>query len=295
MTERSVVSIVKSANAPANVQNAVRMAVELCGGMRQFVKRGDSVLLKPNVKNPSLPGYGVITDPNVVAALIDMVREAGAERVVVAEGAAYPSGGYLTFASFDTAGYTRLAQEKDVELVDLNSYDSVDLKIRDGRVLDRVRVGKRVTNVDVTINVPVLKTHITTLLSCCLKNWSVGIATREEKKLLHHVGLHDAIVDVHSAVTPKFNLVDAIVAMEGDGPNLPPGKAKPMGLVLAGQDPVAVDTVAAAIMEIDLKDVRHVMIAGERGLGTSDLNDIRILGERIDDVREPFELPRMRE
>lgn len=286
-----MVSVTKS----ANVSYAVRKAVELCGGLNQLVKEGDTVLLKPNVKNPSPPGYSIVTDPRVVAVLVDMAKEAGAGRIVIAEGAAYPSGGYQTFASFESAGYKRLAQEKEVELVDLNSYDSVDLKVHKGVVLDHVRVGRRVTNVDLTINVPVLKTHVATLLSCCLKNWSVGIATREEKKLLHRVGLHDAIVDVHAAVTPKFNVVDAIVAMEGDGPNLPPGKAKPLGLVLAGRDPVAVDTVAAAIIGIDIRDVKHVMKAEERGLGMADLTRIMVLGERIEDVRTSFELPRLRE
>lgn len=263
--------------------------------MDHLVRRGNSVLLKPNVKNPSPPGYGIITDPRVVATLIDMAKEAGAGKIVVAEGAAYPSGGYQTFASFESAGYKRLAQEKDVELVDLNSYDSIDLKVRKGVVLDRVRVGRRVTDIDVTINVPVLKTHVATLLSCCLKNWSVGIAAREEKKLLHRVGLHDAIVDVHAASTPKFNVVDAIVAMEGDGPNLPPGKTKPLGLVLGGRDPVAVDAVAAAIMGIDAREVKHVVKAEERGLGTADLTRIEVLGERIEGVKTKFELPRLRE
>jgi len=291
MTKNNVVSLVKS----ADVSYAVGKTVELCGGIDQLIKKGDSVLLKPNVKNPSPPGYGIVTNPRVVAALVDMAKEAGAGKIVIAEGAAYPSGGYQTFASFESAGYKRLAQEKDVELVDLNSYDSVDLKVHNGVVLDRVRVGRRVTNVDVTINVPVLKTHVATLLSCCLKNWSVGIATREEKKLLHRVGLHDAIVDVHVAVTPKFNVVDAIVAMEGDGPNLPPGKAKPLGLVLGGRDPVAVDAVAAAIMGINIRGVKHIVKAEERGLGTADLTRIEVLGEKIEKVKTRFELPKLRE
>jgi len=290
MTNDSVVSLVKS----EGVQDAVRKAVELCGGMRKLVKKGDTVLLKPNVKNPSTPGYGVITDPRVVAVLIDLARETGAGHIVVAEGSAYPSGAYQTFASFEYSGYTKLAQEKNVELVDLNGYDSIDLRIPKGEVLDRVRVGRRVTNVDVTINVPVMKTHVEALLSCALKNWSVGIATREEKKLLHRCGLHDAIVDVHAAVTPKFNVVDAIVALEGDGPNLPPGKAKPLGLILAGKDPVAVDAVSAAIMEINLKKVKHLVKAEERGIGTTDLTQIEVLGDKIERVKTKFLLPKPR-
>jgi uncharacterized protein (DUF362 family) len=291
MIGKEVVSIVKS----ASIADAVTRAVGLCGGMGQLIRKGNSVLIKPNVKNPSPPGYGVVTDPRVVAPLVDLLREAGAGRIVIAEGAAYPSGAYDTFAAFEFSGYKRLAQEKNVELVDLNSYDSVDLKVPNGTVLDRVRVGRSVTTVDVVINVPVLKTHTECLFSGCLKNWSVGIAAREEKKLLHRVGIHDSIVDVHMAVTPSFNVVDAIVALEGDGPNLPPGKSKSLGLVLAGANPVSVDAVAASIMGITPREVKHLVKAEGRGLGTADLERITVLGERIGDVRSPFLMPRLRD
>ena len=190
-------------------------------------------------------------------------------------------------------GYKALAQRKDVDLVDLNSYDSVDLNVPEGIVLTRVRVGRAVTKADVTINVPVLKTHKQTLLSNCLKNWSVGIATREEKKLLHRLGLDEAIVDVYATVTPSFHLVDAVVAMEGDGPNLPLGKSKPLGLILAGRNGVAVDAVAATIMGIDIRQVKHLVLAGQRGLGPTELAEIEIRGERVEEIITPFELPRI--
>jgi len=233
----------------------------------------------------------VITDPRVVGALIDIARESGAGRVLIAEGSAYPSGAYDTYASFDAGGYRRLAQEKDVDLVDLNCYDSVDLDVSHGSVLNRVRVGRAVTRADVTINVPVLKTHREALLSNCVKNWSVGIATREEKKLLHRCGLHDAIVNVYATVTPSFSVVDAVVALEGDGPNLPPGKPRPPGLILAGRNGVAVDAVAAAIVGIDVRQVKHLVLSERRGLSTTDIKKIKVQGERIEDVRTSFELP----
>lgn len=291
MIENGAVSIVKS----GSIAEAVTRAVDLCGGVGQLIREGNSVLIKPNVKNPSPPGYGVITDPRVVAPLVDLVREAGAGRIMIAEGAAYPSGAYDTFAAYEFSGYKRLAQEKNVELVDLNSYDSIDLIVPNGIVLDRVRVGRSVTSADVVINVPVLKTHTECLFSGCLKNWSVGIAAREEKKLLHRVGIHDSIVDVHTAVTPDFNVIDAVVALEGDGPNLPPGKAKPLGLILAGINPVSVDAVAASIMGIPPREVKHIVKAESRGLGTADLEKITVLGERIVDVRSPFLMPRTKD
>jgi uncharacterized protein (DUF362 family) len=190
-------------------------------------------------------------------------------------------------------GVTKLARKLDLELVDLNSYDSVDIKVQDGFVLDSVRVGRAVTEADVLINIPVLKTHIMTLLSNCVKNIGVGVACREEKKRLHRLGIDEALVDVYSVVRPHFNVVDAVVALEGDGPNFPPGKSKPMGLIIAGEDGLAVDTVCSLIMGIDPSDVKHLVLAKEKGLGTSDLDEIKIVGETIEDVTSEFELPSM--
>jgi uncharacterized protein (DUF362 family) len=102
-------------------------------------------------------------------------------------------------------------------------------------------------------------------------------------------------VDVHMAVTPDFNVVDAVVALEGDGPNLPPGRPKPLGLILAGANPVSVDAVAASIMGISPGEIKHLVKAEGRGLGTADLEMIRVLGERITDVRSPFLLPRIKD
>jgi len=141
------------------------------------------------------------------------------------------------------------------------------------------------------VNVPVLKTHRATLLSACLKNVGVGCATREEKKRLHRLGIDGGIVDVYSLVKPRFNVVDCIVALEGDGPNLPPGKAKSLDLVIAGSDGVAVDAVCSAVMGINPKKVRHLEMAHEQGLGNWDLSNIEIRGELLEDVATKFELP----
>jgi uncharacterized protein (DUF362 family) len=157
-------------------------------------------------------------------------------------------------------------------------------------VLDWVRIGRSVIEADVLINVPVLKTHRGTLLSACLKNIGVGCATREEKKRLHRLGIDEGLVDVFSLVKSGFNVVDGIVALEGDGPNLPPGKAKPLGLVIAGRDALAVDVVCATVMGLDLMKVKHLRLAYEKGLGNW-LDNIEITGEPLESVVTSFELP----
>jgi uncharacterized protein (DUF362 family) len=281
----TVVSIMRA----ENVSEAVREAVGLAGGFD--IKEGDTVVIKPNAKNQALPGYGIVTDVAVIEPLVEMSIEIGAKRVKIADGAAYPSGSYHTFSAFETMGVTKMAKKWDLDLVDLNSYDSVDLDVPEGLVLDNIRVGKAVTQADVLINVPVLKTHRGTLLSNCLKNIGVGVACREEKKRLHRLGIDEGLLDVFSVVRPHFNVVDALVCIEGDGPNFPPGKPRPLGLVLAGEDGVAVDAVCARLIGLDPLEVKHLRLAHDRGIGIADLGQIEVVGERLEDVATIFERP----
>jgi uncharacterized protein (DUF362 family) len=261
----TVVSIIRAENVP----EAVRKAVDLAGGFE--IKKGNTVLIKPNAKNQAPPGYGIVTDVAVIEPLVEMSIEKSAKRVTIADGAAYPSGSYHTFSAFETMGVTKLAKKWDLDLVDLNSYDSVDLDVPNGLILDNVRVGRAVTEVDFLINVPVLKTHRGTLLSNSVKNIGVGVACREEKKRLHRLGIDEGLLDVFSVVKPHFNVVDAIVCIEGDGPNFPPGKPRPLGLVMAGEDGVAVDAVCARLIGLDPLEVKHLRLAHDRGIGIADL------------------------
>jgi uncharacterized protein (DUF362 family) len=282
---KTVVSIVKV----DDVFNAVEAAVKLAGGLD--IHDGDVVVIKPNAKNQSPPGYGIVTDPRVVEAMVRLSFQRGARKVKIAEGAAYPTGAYNTFAAFEAIGITEIAKRWDVELVDLNSYDSIDVDVPNGFALNWVRVGKSVMDADVVINVPVLKTHQGTLLSACVKNIGVGCATREEKKRLHRLGIDESLVDVYSVVSTRFHLVDGIVALEGDGPNLPPGTARPLGLLIAGKDGVAVDAVCAALMGFNPSDVKHLRLARQRGLGVMDLNEITVKGLKLQDVVTAFKRP----
>jgi uncharacterized protein (DUF362 family) len=281
----TVVSIIRAENVP----EAVRKAVGLAGGLE--IMDGDTVVVKPNAKNQAPPGYGIVTDVAVIEPLVEMSIELGAKRVMIADGAAYPSGSYHTFSAFETMGVTKMAKKWNLDLVDLNSSDSVDLDVPEGLVLDNVRVGKAVTYADVLINVPVLKTHRGTLLSNCVKNIGVGVACREEKKRLHRLGINKGLLDVYSVVRPHYNVVDALVCIEGDGPNFPPGKPKSLGLVLAGEDGVAVDAVCARLIGLDPLEVKHLRLAHDRGIGIADLGQIEVVGERLEDVATVFERP----
>ncbi|UCD73301.1 MAG: DUF362 domain-containing protein [Candidatus Bathyarchaeota archaeon] len=274
-----------------DVTKAAQEAVKLAGGLDQIVSQGDTVLIKPNAKNMTQQGLGVNTDLRVIESLLDLVQEQRPDRILIAEGAAYPSGNWDTMAAFKVAGITEMARRKKAELCDLNTTEPATVDIPNGLTLKTFTTGRIVLDVDAIINVPVMKTHTETLASICLKNLAVGIARKWEKKVLHRAGIHKSIVDVYANIETHFNVVDGVVGLEGDGPNVPKGKPKPLGIILAGEDGLAVDAVGCTIMGIDPWEVAHLRLAAERGLGTIELDEIKVLGEPIEKITNPFKKP----
>ena len=136
-----------------------------------------------------------------------------------------------------------------------------------------------------------MKTHKQTLLSNCIKNIGVGVACREEKKRLHRLGIDEAFLDVYTQVVPHFHVVDAIVGLEGDGPNFPPGIPRPLGLVLAGKNGLSVDAVSAKLIGFDPMEIKHLRLANQKGLGVIDIDKIEIVGTPLEEVAVEFERP----
>ncbi|MFX0203159.1 MAG: DUF362 domain-containing protein, partial [Candidatus Hodarchaeota archaeon] len=116
------------------------------------------------------------------------------------------------------------------------------------------------------------------------------VLPQREKWNMHLSGIHQAIVDLNRIVKPHLIVMDAIVAMEGWGPSM--GYPVKMDLILAGTDVVAVDTVATQIMEIDVNHVKHLVSAGNQGVGISELEKIEVKGENLDDVKKHFRKPK---
>ena len=125
---RPIVSIIRL-EREGDTAGAVREAVRLAGGLGETIAEGDTVLIKPNAKNATAQGLGVNTDARIVEAVLDLVLERGAGRVVIADGAAFPSGNWDTIAAFKASGIAELAHRKNVELCDLNTAEPAIIEI----------------------------------------------------------------------------------------------------------------------------------------------------------------------
>jgi uncharacterized protein (DUF362 family)/ferredoxin len=224
---------------------------------------GRRVLVKPNCLDAVPPERGVTTHPSLVRALVDALRRRGA---VVLVGDNPGARGYgAGRRCFEAAGLLAAA---DGAFVDLGRRTTV-VPLRSA-FADRVAVARDVLEADYLVSAPKMKTHCLTLLTGGVKN-HYGIVAGAEKARLHAAArtperFSEVLVDVFAIRPPDLTVMDAVTAMEGDGPSH--GQLREVGLVLAARDAVALDAVVAGLMGIRPGAVHHLRAAAARGLGT---------------------------
>lgn len=261
----------------------VAKAVELMGGMGRFVSPGEKVLVKPNICAGKPSGTGTVTDPDLVAEVCRMAAEAGGE-VTVAESPIHP---FRASRVFPRAGYGDFEGRYGFPLVDLDGAERVEIRIPGGKAVQREVVAKPVLECDVLINMPVIKTHIQTVVSLGLKNLK-GVVPTKDKMIIHVKGLDEGIVDINTVVRSRLIIADGMVGMEGAlGPTN--GRPVKLGVLVAGDNVVEVDAVCCRLMGLDPRRVNHLRLAEERGLGKLDGFEVR--GEDPEELKREFELP----
>jgi uncharacterized protein (DUF362 family) len=247
--------------------------------------RGKKVLLKPNLVGPDPLGV-TNTHPAVIAASRESVLRLGAAQVLIGEGPALDRD---TEAILESIGLRHYAGPLAGVFVDLNVDDveRVLLKTTASR-LKELYLPKTVLGADFVISMPKLKTHHWAGVTLSLKNM-FGIVPGScygwPKNVLHWAGIDSAILDINAAVRPDFAIVDGIVGMEGNGPIQ--GEPKNSGVLILGDDPVAVDATCCRVMGLLPEKVRYLTQAGIL-LGHIQPDKIQQLGESIASVRTPF-------
>jgi len=279
---KSKVSIVKTAIEPEYevLREAVRQAIDWCGGLDDLIEAGDLVLIKPNVLAAATPDCGALTSPGVCRAIADLVKERQA-RPVIAESSAV---GVDTEVAYASVGFDAL-RDMGYEVVDLKREPRASIPVPGGEVMDEFSTWQLVKDADVIISVPVLKTHDQAEMTLSLKNLK-GLISDKDKKELHKRGIFKGVADLVSAVKPKLTVIDGIIGQEGLGPLY--GIPVKMGLLLASRDLVAADTVASLIAEFQPEELGMTVFAARRGLGVMDVNEIEVVGEPIESVKRRF-------
>ncbi|MFQ6075457.1 MAG: DUF362 domain-containing protein [Candidatus Bathyarchaeia archaeon] len=268
------VAIVRGEGPSVMVDEALRLS-----GAERYVNPEDRVMIKPNYVSAMSPSTGVTTDPRVVEAIITFLRGLHVKSIMVGEG-----GSGDTERAFDVVGIRDVVRRHGVKLVDLNRDERIEVDIPNALALHKIGVAKTTFQTTCIVNVPKLKVHHMALTTLGMKNLMGFILP----KSIMHTQINEKIVDLASLIKPKINIVDGLIGSELDEAH---GRPVSMKLIVAGKDIVAVDAVASAIMGIRPQDVRYLRLAEERGLGTSRLDQVDVVGERIEEVCRRFQLP----
>lgn len=265
------------------IDAAVHQAMEQAGA-GDVLFAGASVLLKPNLVKPSPSGSGRITDARIIEAVARVVLDYSPSQVIVGEGSSvgYDIAGMIdTYTAMEESGTAEVARKFGLAMVDLNHDQQVMVQTPDAFVMPEFGVAKTAYEADVIVNLPVIKTHGRTGITCALKNMK-GVLRGAEKKRTHRSGLDRAIVDLNRGIRSHLVVVDALVGLAGT--HTRPEDRVPLNCVACGRDPIAVDTVCAALLGFEVNEIHHLRLAGEAGLGVADLDQIEVLGTRISSV-----------
>ncbi len=280
-----IVSIAKCPNYDdfEAVKKAVSSTLDLIGGIESVITPGDHVLLKPNLLGSFDYKSGATTNPNVIFAVAELCREVGAKQITIAEGAAI---GNDTDKVYDDLGLREQATRYNCRLVNLLKDEFQYVMNPMGKNMKRLRLPKTFMECNVVINLPVMKTHDILAVTLGLKNMK-GVIHNSDKKRFHKWGLAQTVVDLGKLAMPELTIMDGTIALEGMGPVV--GKPVGLGLLLASTDTVALDRICMEIMGFSLDEVEYIKMAGEQGLGCTDLSRIKLMGEALEDVKRPFE------
>jgi uncharacterized protein (DUF362 family) len=250
--------------------------------------KGKRVVLKPNMVEFQ-QGHPITTNPAMLAAAVKVADYLGAKEIIVAEG---PGHMRDTEMLLKKTGLGEMIDKLGVPFIDLNLDDLEPVRVKNSFTgLSKVYMPKTIVHADAVISLPKLKTHHWVGATCSMKNLFGTVPGRKygwPKNLLHIKGIPRWILDLQEIVKPKFAIVDAIVAMEGDGPIN--GTAKHMGFVAMGSDLAAVDATCIRCMCFTLDDIPYIKLAGEV-VGNVDDHSIKVIGASIDELKQPFKKP----
>lgn len=270
----------------AEVESAVKRVMSELGGLPRFVSPGQTVLIKPNLLSDRTPDCAVTTHPQVVRALIRLIKQVGARPVMADSSAEAVKVGSV----WEKTGYAKLSGEESVPLINLEHAGSKGFDV--GGM--RFSVAKPVLEADVVINVPKLKTHILTVITNAVKNM-YGAMPGYQKAMLHKRYAHPArfgefLAALYSTVPPALTLCDAVVGMHGDGPS--GGDPVRLGFLAGSTDGVALDAVACKLLGVDMRIVPYFRRLRQLGVGESDLKNIDLIGDSPGSLSLPgFRLP----
>jgi len=244
------------------------MTMELleAAGVASKLRSSMKIIIKPNLVVARPASDGATTHPEVVEGIVQFLKECGIQNITVAEGSWV---GESTSRAWDACGYTALAKRYGLQLLDTKNDPVVSQTVAG----IKMPICRSVLETDYLINVPVLKAHCQTALTCCIKNLK-GCIPDSEKRRFHSMGLHKPIAALSAVIKPDLHVVDSIC---GDLSFEEGGTPVPTQRILLGFDPVLLDTYGAALIGLDPDDIAYLQLARDHGVGRFASKDTKVV------------------
>ncbi|WP_294477701.1 DUF362 domain-containing protein [uncultured Victivallis sp.] len=276
------VSVRRVASYDTDLTVELRKLLAPLGGMRAFVNPGEKVLLKPNLLGPFAPESAVTTHPAVVEAAARLVLEAGG-RCFVGDSSGCGSRDSVLRAT----GIGEVIRRLRLEWADLDT--PADYEFANVRVARKIRLGAPLAQMNKIINLPKAKTHVQMVATGAMKNlygYLPGTSKSEyHYRLKTREWLAELQLDLAVALPPVLNIMDAITAMEGEGPS--GGTPRQLGFLAASVETVALDVVTFRAMNLDPEQIPLLAAAKRRPFGTTDPDAIELIGATPEELRCP--------
>ena len=270
------VAVVKVPPKPfeEEVLDAVKEGIRLIGGLQRFVKPGFKVLVKPNICSLSL---SITADRKVIWSVAKILKEYGCD-VTIGEN---PVVDCPSRELFSKPEILRTAEKAGVKILNLRADEHVRVKVPNPRLFEELTVSKTALTSDLVVGVPTMRRHWMSGATLSIKNM-YGTVSTTQRHIIHRKSLYWGLAEINKVLRPGLIVMDGIKA-SGDG------VLYPIGLLMVGDDPVAVDTIASMRMGWEPGELEWIRYAHELGVGEMNPEKIELLGASLDDIRKDGE------
>lgn len=252
-----------------SIKTLTRKVFDAAGGIQKFISKGDVVVIKPNVSWARAPHLAATTNPEVMQAVIELCQEAGAKKVRIADNTIHDAQ-----RCFAITGVGAVAKKTGADLIVPRDSLMREMNLH-GHRLDVWPVFTPIIEADKLINLPVAKDHGLSVVTLGIKNWIGAVGGRRSAL---HQDIHQTIVDLAQFFKPTITLIDAIRIMINNGPSGGnESDVRVKNRLILSNDPVAADTKAASLFDLDPNELGFIQLGNKWGLGTKDLTQLKQL------------------
>ena len=248
-----------------------------------------TIYLKPSFVFPTLEKIQVVTNPNLIVGVAEALVELGAQKIFVGDG---ETSGPARF-SFKQIGVNKLIKQRKLQKKVKPCYNDegkhVSVKVPDPFIQGEFIVPKKLMDADLFVSLPKLKVNIFANVTLSVKN-NMGLISKKQRLAHHDVNIHKMIADLYLVRTPDLNITDAIISGSGQGPM----QATPeeTGLIIAGRNGLAVDTICCALMNYEPTKIEHLVLLNQKNIGPISLDKIELVkGHLLEEHRRTFKMP----